>query len=65
MLTVTTPTPADLRAQAARVQVEYYVLAARVGVHPGRFGQMLGEKIPMPVSVAERAAAVLRELEGA
>lgn len=30
------PTPADLRAQIARIQMNRYVLAGLVGVHPGR-----------------------------
>jgi hypothetical protein len=54
------PTPGDLRAEIARLQINRYVLAGRVGVHPGRLGAMLNGRLPMPPSVAERVGAVLR-----
>ena len=54
------PTPDDLRAERARRQVNLYVLAGRVGVHPGRLGAMLNGRLPMPASVAERVGAVLK-----
>lgn len=57
----TTPAVPDLRAEIARTRVSRYVLAARVGVHPGRLGQMLNERLPMPPGVAERVAAALRD----
>lgn len=60
-------TPEDLRAEIARRQVRVYALAARVSIHPGRLGQMLNEKLPMPDSVAERIVKALglnRELVG-
>ncbi len=54
------PTPDDLRAEIARHQVNRYVLAGRVGVHPGRLGAMLNGKVPMPASVALRVVEVLQ-----
>jgi hypothetical protein len=54
-------TPEDLRAQIARQRVNRYVLAAEVRVHPGRLGQMLNGKLPMPVEIAERISKALSE----
>jgi len=53
------PSPSDLRARIARDQVLLYELAARVGYHPARLGQMLNEKIPMPPATALRIREVL------
>jgi len=53
-------TPGDFRADIARQRAVIYELAAEVGVWPGRLGQMLNERVPMPQSVAhalERALA--------
>jgi plasmid maintenance system antidote protein VapI len=47
-------TPQDLRAEIARRQAVVYQLAAQIGLHPGRLGQMLNERLPMPPDVAER-----------
>jgi plasmid maintenance system antidote protein VapI len=55
--------PADLRAQIARLQVPLYRLAATVGVHPGRLGQMLNERLPLPLDVAERINEALGRRE--
>ena len=41
-------TPADLRAEIARRQISLYRLAATIGLHPSRLGQMLNERLPMP-----------------
>jgi hypothetical protein len=38
-----------------------YELAAKVGVHPGRLGMMLGEKVPMPPEIAARVSEALDE----
>jgi hypothetical protein len=56
-----TPEPGDLRAEIARQRRIIYELAAEIRVHPGRLGMMLGEKIPMPASVAERLSEALKE----
>ena len=48
------PTPADLRAQIARHRLHLYEIAADVGLHPGRLGSMLNERLPMPAEIAER-----------
>jgi hypothetical protein len=53
--------PADLRAQIARLQVPLYRLAATIGVHPGRLGQMLNERLPMPADVVARIREALAE----
>lgn len=52
--------PADMRAEIAIRQLRRYDLAAEVGVHPSRLGQMLNGRIPMPPDIAERVATVLR-----
>ena len=52
-------TASDLRAQIARRRATIYQLAAQVGVYPGRLGQMLNERIPMPEDVAERMAQAI------
>jgi hypothetical protein len=49
----------DLRAEIARRQLARYWIAGRVGVHPGRLGQMLNERVPMPPEVAEKISAVV------
>lgn len=55
----TVPSADDLRALVARQQVTRYQLAAKVGVHPGRLGQMLNGKLPLPTELAERLSEVL------
>jgi hypothetical protein len=52
-------TPGDLRAEIARRQISLYRLAAEVGLHPGRLGQMLRERLPMPAEIAERVSEAL------
>jgi plasmid maintenance system antidote protein VapI len=52
--------PEDLRAEIARRQVRLYQLASQIGVHPGRLGQMLNERISMPSDVADRVAQALK-----
>jgi plasmid maintenance system antidote protein VapI len=46
-------TPGDLRAEIARRQLVRYHLAAEVGVHPARLGQMLLGKVPMPTEIVQ------------
>jgi hypothetical protein len=53
------PTPDYLRAEIARRMINRYMLAAAVGVHPGRLGQMLNGRVPMPDEVAQRIGEVL------
>ncbi len=55
----TTHSADDLRALVARRQITRYQLAAKVGVHPGRLGQMLNGKLPLPTELAERLSEVL------
>ena len=55
-------TPADFRARIARERALLYRLAADVGVWPGRLGQMLNERIPMPAEVAERLTTALDDM---
>lgn len=59
----TVPSPSDLRAELARRQITRYKLAAQVGVHPGRLGQMLNGKLPLPEELAARLAHVLHEAD--
>ncbi len=61
----TVPSPSDLRAELARRQITRYVLAAKIGVHPGRLGQMLNGKLPLPEELAARLAQVLHEADHA
>jgi hypothetical protein len=55
-------TAEDLRAEVARRRVHLYELAAAVGMHPGRLGAMLNEKLPLRPALAERVAEALRGL---
>jgi hypothetical protein len=52
----------DLRAEVARRRVRLYDLAARAGMHPGRLGALLNERLPLRPEVAERVAEALRGL---
>lgn len=61
----TAETASDLRAELARRQIPRYKLAAQVGVHPGRLGQMLNGKLPLPEELATRLAQVLHEADHA
>jgi plasmid maintenance system antidote protein VapI len=49
----------ELRAEIARQQVPRYKLAAQVGVHPGRLGQMLNGKLPLSTDVCEKLTKIL------
>lgn len=52
---------ADLRAAIARRQIRLYVLAAEVGVHPGRLGMMLGGRLTLPAALARRVSAAIEK----
>ncbi|MDO8475016.1 MAG: hypothetical protein Q7W02_02270 [Candidatus Rokubacteria bacterium] len=58
------PTPADFRAEMARRKVLRYELAAEVGINPGRLGEMLNERVPMPPAVTLRIVEVLERNKG-
>jgi hypothetical protein len=53
----------DLRAEVARRRLRLYDIAAVVGMHPGRLGAMLNERIPMRPAVVGRVAEAVRSLE--
>jgi hypothetical protein len=57
------PTVADLRARIAYQQIMKYVLAAEVGVHPGRLASMLSGQLPMPPAVRDRVIEALSARE--
>jgi hypothetical protein len=59
---VAPPTPADLRAAIAREQLRLYVIAARVGVHPGKLSAVLGGRRPMSSTFAVRVWDVIQML---
>jgi len=61
MLVSTPPTARELRGRIAEAQIDRYVIAGLVRVHPGRLSSMLNERIPMPGDVAARIESVLRE----
>ena len=56
------PTKEDLRAEIARLGVFKYVLAAKVGCHPGVLGQMLQGTAPIPDEMALKIAESLDEI---
>lgn len=49
----------DLRAEVARQRIPIYQLAARIGMHPGRLGMILNERLPLSRDLAERLAQAL------
>lgn len=55
-------TAEELRAEVARRRVRLYDLAAAVGMHPGRLGAMLNERLPLRPALAERVGEALRGL---
>jgi hypothetical protein len=57
------PSAEDLRAERARKQVDLYILAERVGMHPGRLGAMLNERLPLRPAIAERIAEALKSIQ--
>ena len=59
------PSASELRAEVARRQLQRYRLAAQVGIHPGRLGQMLNGKLPLPVELAARLIQVFQEADHA
>ncbi len=52
-------TQAELRGEVAKRQITLYKLAADVGIHPGRLGRILNERLPLPPRVAEKIMQVL------
>lgn len=54
-------TPADLRAELARLNVPRYVIAAKAGVHPSRLGAILSERARLSRSLAEAVWKVIAE----
>lgn len=56
-------TPAELRAEIARRRATLYVLAAEVGIYPGRLGQMLNERVAMPDAVARKLSVALDKFD--
>ena len=59
------PSATEFRAELARRQLTRYKVAALVGVHPGRLGQMLNGKLPLSEELAARLAQVLDEADNA
>ena len=51
--------PADFRAEIGRRRLVIYVLAAEIGVYPGRLGRMLNERMPMPAAITEKLSRAL------
>jgi plasmid maintenance system antidote protein VapI len=54
-------TAKDLRVALILADLRLYEVAARVGCHPSRLGQMLRGRTPMTAEIADKIAAVLRE----
>ena len=54
-------TTRELRGKIAEQQILRYRLAADVGVHPARLGQMLNGRLPMTPDVAERIRTALKQ----
>ena len=52
-------TAADLRAERARQQVPIFLIAGKVGIHPGRLGQILNEKYPATPRMVIKIARAL------
>jgi hypothetical protein len=52
----------ELRAEIARRRVYLYELGAALGMHPGRLGAMLNEKLPLRPDLAERVGEALRSM---
>jgi len=56
-----TPTPADFRAEIARLGLPHYIVAARVGIHPSRFSRFLWGREVMSRRLADRLIEVIQE----
>lgn len=52
-------TAADLRAERARRQIPIFLIASKVGIHPGRLGQILNEKYPATPRMVVKIARAL------
>lgn len=64
MAVTSTPSPADLRAEVARHQLRLYTLAPRVGLNPGRLGQVLSGRLPLSAEMASRIASAIEDVAG-
>jgi hypothetical protein len=53
------PTAADLNALRERLRIPIYELAPPCRVNPGRLGQMLAGRSPMPPAIAQRLERAL------
>ena len=54
------PDPRALRAEVLMSDLRLYEVAARVGVNPGRLGQILRGRAPLSLELASRISEVLR-----
>jgi plasmid maintenance system antidote protein VapI len=54
MSTEAIPTAAELRELITERGVKLYALAARIGIHPTRLGQLLNGRVPLTPAVADR-----------
>ena len=52
-------TVADFRAARARQQIPIFKLAATLGIHPFRLGQILNERLVMTPRMARKIAKAL------
>jgi len=57
------PSAADLRAQLARIRprIPFYILAARLRMHPVRLSALLNERRPLPADMAAKIQQAIRE----
>ena len=60
-MNVNVMTPADWRAEIARLGVPHYLIAAQLPVHPTRFSRWLWGRERMPASARRRLAEVLEQ----
>jgi hypothetical protein len=51
----------DIRAELARRQIRWYVVAGLLRMSPGKLGAMLAERAPMPSNVAARIKRALHQ----
>jgi hypothetical protein len=53
------PTAAELNALREQLRIPIYELAPPCRVNPGRLGQMLARRAPMPLAIARRLERAL------
>jgi len=51
----------DFRTELYRRRLPIYVVAGQVGLHPSRLSLYLNHHLPMPLQLAQRLHAILRE----